>query len=83
MRELRNLLERCIALGTEADDGEPSSMTGDVSFKDARAMWNAEFEARYVKELLAREGGNVAAAARAANVDRAYLYRLLARHRPR
>ncbi len=79
VRELRNLLERCIALGPGVDDDENAN-ANEVALKDARAAWNAEFEAEYLKQLLAREGGNVAAAARAANVDRAYLYRLLARH---
>jgi transcriptional regulator of acetoin/glycerol metabolism len=38
------------------------------------------FEHAYLVDLLRRHGDNLAAAARAAAVDRAYLYRLLWKH---
>jgi len=39
-----------------------------------------QFEARYVAELVARHGHNLTRAARAAEIDRVYLLRLLDKH---
>jgi two-component system response regulator GlrR len=46
-------------------------------FKDA---WTESGEKEYVRRLLARFEGNVAAAAKEAGVDRTYIYRLARRH---
>jgi two-component system response regulator GlrR len=88
VRELRNYIERCLALaersplggGAPAEAALTDGEGGDLDFKAARDSWNKEFEKRYLEELLARHGGNVSAAARAAAIDRKYLYRLLWRH---
>jgi transcriptional regulator with PAS, ATPase and Fis domain len=90
VRELRNWLERSLALDValsvqpeHAPDGPESSEPAvDLSrpLKESREVWLRPFERRYVEGLLAREGGNVTAAARAAGVDRITFYRLLWRH---
>src|SRR5262249_14162646 len=88
VRELRNYLERCLALcePLPPGDGEAAEDVGaalpDVSrpLKAARAQWTALLEKRYVTALLERHGGNVTAAARGAGVDRMHFYRLLWRY---
>lgn len=44
------------------------------SYRETRAKYDAEFEQRYVRWLLARNGGNVSAAAREARMDRKHLH---------
>jgi len=62
--------------------GSSSEPVIDLSrpFKEARDDWTATFERAYLAALLAEQGGNIRAAARAACIDRVHLYRLLARH---
>jgi DNA-binding NtrC family response regulator len=88
VRELRNYLERCLALreqlplGESDAGGEPTPELPDTSqpLKVARERWTRALERRYVEALLARHGGNVTAAARGAGVDRMHFYRLLWRY---
>jgi DNA-binding NtrC family response regulator len=88
VRELRNVVEAAIVLGelpsgdalpaaaaTAADATEPLP-----TYRDAKAAALAAFERAYLSDLLARAGGNVSAAARAASMDRPYLIQLLRRH---
>ncbi|MGF1467322.1 MAG: sigma 54-interacting transcriptional regulator [Sandaracinaceae bacterium] len=89
VRELRNHLERCIALQEAvaletSQEGPAMSLDQDVPevdvtrpYSEARKAWLRTFERRYLEALLAAHGGNVSAAARAARLDRAQLYRLL------
>jgi transcriptional regulator with PAS, ATPase and Fis domain len=86
VRELRNYVERCLVLrapvppmtSTVTTDPAPA---GEVeSLELARERWSRVFEHAYLTDLLARHAGNVAAAARAADVDRVHLYRLLWRN---
>jgi transcriptional regulator with GAF, ATPase, and Fis domain len=51
-----------------------------LSYRENRASFEADFERRYVRWLLARHGGNVSAAAREAGMDRKYLHKLSAKH---
>ena len=89
VRELRNYVERAIALADLPDDareasGAPIDHVGvDRPLKAAREAWVQRFERLYLEALLARHEGNVTAAARAAEVDRVHLYRLLWRHKLR
>jgi transcriptional regulator with PAS, ATPase and Fis domain len=87
-RELRNLLDRALALG--ADDGviRPADLflspkqaddPAAAPYHDAKSRVLEEFERRYVTELLERHQGNVAQAARAAGLSRAALYLLMKR----
>jgi two-component system response regulator GlrR len=84
VRELRNHLEQCAVFGerrlphSPIDPIVPTDAT--VSYDVARRQALDVFERDYVTQLLARAEGNVAAAARAADVNRAYLHRLLRRH---
>jgi DNA-binding NtrC family response regulator len=90
VRELRNLVEAAVAMGETPALGELRASThADASFatdlglpyKEARARLLAEFEARYVEELLARTDGNVSAAARLGQLTRSHLNELLAKRR--
>lgn len=93
VRELENALERALVLGHGerlSAGALPPQVRGMASmlptpgpaeaalvpFNEAR---NA-FEAEYLRAVLARADGNIAAAARLADVDRSNLRRLLKRH---
>ncbi|MES1206985.1 MAG: sigma 54-interacting transcriptional regulator, partial [Pseudomonadota bacterium] len=90
IRELRNYIERCVALR----DFTPPRSTGSMSampgpetavnvgqpLREAREAWVSAFERRYLEELLRQHENRVSAAARAAGVDRIYFYRLLWKH---
>ena len=98
VRQLRNYLERRVALGelvpppgadslapqTRVSERPPApddlGMILEQPLKLARQEWNAAFELRYLKALLARHGQNVSAAANAAGVNRVHMYRLLWKH---
>ena len=50
------------------------------AYKDFRESWVDSGEKEYVRRLLLRHDRNVAAAAREAEVDRTYIYRLIRKH---
>ncbi len=93
VRELRNLIEvaflaakppvdlsaflglgRFIPAAMKEDD---EIFHADRPFKDAKNDLIDEFERKYVKDLLERNGNNVSQSARAAGIERAYLQRLM------
>jgi two-component system, NtrC family, response regulator GlrR len=86
VRELRNHLEQCVVFGETRLPGMPSvarpPLVADAAlpYELARKQAIDDFERLYVTALLERNADNVAAAARAAGVNRAYLHRLLRRH---
>jgi DNA-binding NtrC family response regulator len=86
VRELRNYLERCLALREEAPWlNDPAQGPLDVidsrqPFKVARDRCLRGFERRYLEDILRRHKDNASAAARAAGLDRMYFYRLLWRN---
>jgi transcriptional regulator with GAF, ATPase, and Fis domain len=86
VRELRNFVERCCVmdqtLPVEASPAASSSLITDakLSYAAAKRQILDEFERQYLSQLLDANGGNVSAAARAAQLDRPYLYKLLYRH---
>jgi len=88
IRELRNYLERCVALRDfappKAADSISASPESAVNIgqplREARESWVSAFEKRYLEELLRVHENRVSAAARAAGVDRIYFYRLLWKH---
>jgi DNA-binding NtrC family response regulator len=59
---------------------EPTSFDAGKSYRDTRSEWEAQFERAYVSWLLDRHSFNISAAARAADMDRKYLYRLAKKH---
>jgi two-component system response regulator GlrR len=90
VRELRNYLERCLVFEEPMPLGEHGEAASaplpesapDLALPYAEARRGAleGFEQRYVRALLEAHGGRVAPAARAAGIDRVYLYRLMRRH---
>jgi DNA-binding NtrC family response regulator len=92
VRELRNYLERCLVFEEPLPLGEaPAAAAGaggrgalaadpNLPYAEARRQALDAFEREYVRGLLQMHGGRVAVAARAAGIDRVYLYRLLRRH---
>ncbi len=96
VRELRNVLERAVYMAQATGSRElggialPSGGTGPQdatfhfepgkSYRETRAKYDAEFERRYVKWLLARHTGNVSAAAREAKMDRKHLHDIAKKH---
>ena len=49
----------------------------DLTLKDAKERWMQVLEVSYLRELLARHGGNISAAAKAAGIDRKTYHRLI------
>ena len=94
VRELRNVIERAVTLSPGATSfrelriviGAPGGATSatpvrtDLRFADAKQAVVQAFERTYLREVFARAGGNVTAAARAADVDRKHLRGLLRRY---
>ena len=83
VRELRNVVQRAVVLGPAAlvDENVAARAVGDEEpYKEAKARAIEEFERRYLEGLLERAGGTVAKAARAADVDAAWLFRLIKRY---
>lgn len=83
---LRDLPEkiRSPQSATQSEQAEVAGTNGaELSFKQAKAKWIEELEARYIREILNRFHGNVSQAARAAQMDRTTFHRLLNKHRIR
>jgi DNA-binding NtrC family response regulator len=86
VRELRNYLERAAVLDdlahaeADATDAATADLDAGQPYQQARDKVLAEFERRYVEQLLRAHHGNVSAAARASGIDRTYLHRLMRRH---
>jgi two-component system, NtrC family, response regulator GlrR len=87
VRELRNFVERFAALGTAealATSAQPLGASAPTSlrgrYKGLREQWIETFERDYFRELIARNQGNVSAAAREAGVDRSYVHRMIRRY---
>jgi transcriptional regulator with GAF, ATPase, and Fis domain len=82
VRELKNLIQRALVLGPAAFDENNEGNPGVVGepYKAAKARAIEHFEKAYLTDLLARHGGNVAKAARAGEVDPAWIFRLIKRY---
>ncbi|MBI5117232.1 sigma-54-dependent Fis family transcriptional regulator [Candidatus Poribacteria bacterium] len=93
VRELQNVIERAVSLCESdaisvADLPERIRSFGAplptdpmrVSLREARRIWLEPLEKDYLKNLLERHGGNVSEAARAAEIDRQTIYRLLKKY---
>ncbi|MDQ3030861.1 MAG: sigma 54-interacting transcriptional regulator [Myxococcota bacterium] len=66
--------------GAAARGPMPAGFEPGKSYRDTRSEWEAQFERAYVAWLLDRHSFNISAAARAADMDRKYLYRLAKKH---
>jgi DNA-binding NtrC family response regulator len=94
VRELKNTIEHAVILCTGdelrvedlprplQDDARPRERARtqpQLTLEEAREKWLAPLERQYLTDLLARHGGNVKNAARAAGINTVTLYRLLKR----
>jgi DNA-binding NtrC family response regulator len=85
-RELRNYLEQLVILKipppliADAPDGLCGDDLDRLPLPAARSELLARFERRYLTRLLERTSGNVAEAARVSGVNRATLFRMIARY---
>jgi DNA-binding NtrC family response regulator len=95
VRELRNVLDRALALSPKARSfadlrislpGDPNNerdeldYRGDLPYAQAKQILLDAFEARYLRDLITRNDGNISAAAREAELDRKHLRTLLRKH---
>jgi DNA-binding NtrC family response regulator len=95
VRELRNVVEATIAMGEVPElmprTSTPASGTGSAraasyanrleqSYNEARSAVLNEFESVYLRALIENARGNVAQAARDADMDRSHLFSMLKRH---
>jgi transcriptional regulator of acetoin/glycerol metabolism len=55
----------------------------DLPLQQARERWLDVLEGAYLREQLARHGGNISAAAKAADIDRKTFHRLVNKHQIR
>jgi DNA-binding NtrC family response regulator len=62
--------------------GSPTALPPgtDLPLMAAKERWMAVLEATYLREVLARHGGNISAAAKAAGIDRKTFHRLINKH---
>ena len=68
------------AAGAALPAGAGLGDTADLGLKEAKDKWMSVLEASYLKDLLARHGGNITAAAKTAGIDRKTFHRLLNKH---
>ena len=93
VRELRNVLERSLVLSPGAGSfeqlrlslqprgtGTELTLRTDLPFAEAKQAVVEAFERHYLRDVLARAGGNLSEAARQAGVDRKHLRALARRH---
>jgi DNA-binding NtrC family response regulator len=88
VRELKNVMERALSLGgaiqlpAGAEAGKLGiPISADRPFKEVKDELVSAFERDYLVDLVQKAAGNVSAAARKAGLDRAYLHKLLQKHR--
>jgi DNA-binding NtrC family response regulator len=88
VRELRNVVERSLALDDPALEPRPARTTArgpfpvdlDRTFHVEKAEMLERFESAYLTGQLERHGGNFSRAARAAGMERMHFKRLLRKH---
>ncbi len=85
VRELRNYVERSVLFRAAAGledrvvTSEAPPVDTSVPIREARERCVLAFERRYLEALMRAHQDNVAAAARAAGIDRVHMHRLLAK----
>src|SRR3954470_6493891 len=80
VRELRSAVERSLVRSPVIDGASPVLEEAHVSFRVAKNLAAADWEKRYLSELLPAHDGNVSRAARAAKMNRSHLSELVRRH---
>jgi DNA-binding NtrC family response regulator len=88
VRELRNAVERMLSLGFPSAASSPAparlpspgAIDLSIPLKQARDALLEEFERAYLREALAKTGGNATRAAAIAGVSRKFVQRALARY---
>lgn len=94
IRELENLIQRhllladgeriCIAappgLAAAASGADASASYLPINYRQAKKRAVAEFESRFLENLMGQANGNVSAAARISGTERRHLGRLLKKH---
>jgi len=87
VRELENIMVQALVLSEQPQiTGEDVCLPGDpgaaveVSFKALKSQAIKEFEAAYVRRLLAQHNGNISRAARAAKKNRRAFWQLMRKH---
>jgi transcriptional regulator with GAF, ATPase, and Fis domain len=92
VRELRNAVERALSIGfpgagpshtVRRPDAAPTPIDLSLPLKDARDALAEEFERAYLREALAKSGGNATRAAQIAGVSRKFVQRALERYKLR
>jgi DNA-binding NtrC family response regulator len=81
VRELRSAVERALLFGEAAPASQRGVAGPAVSFREAKERVVESFERSFLGDLIARHGGNLSQAARAAKMDRNHLRELLRRYR--
>ncbi len=93
VRELQNVIERALSMCEDdkitvtdlpdhicnADD-RPAADPILLPLREARRCWLDPLEKEYLEKLLQRHGGNISEAARAAEIDRQTIYRMLKKY---
>jgi DNA-binding NtrC family response regulator len=84
VRELEHVIERSIALCEhsliDADDISLRATAQKLSFQEMKAKVIADFEKRYIEDLLALHRGNISEAARAVSKNRRTLFQLIKKY---
>jgi DNA-binding NtrC family response regulator len=87
VRELRSAVERAVLIAEPSEWPDPQSTASTahvfddkLSFREAKERCVSAWERWYLNELVARHGGNLTHAARAARMDRAHLRELLRKY---
>lgn len=89
VRELRNFVERGLSLSGALDGAmmprvqapaDGPTIRFDLPYRDSKEAWVDHFERAYLSKRLADTGGNVSQLSREAEIDRAYLIKLLKKH---
>src|SRR4029077_14844537 len=80
IRELRSAIESSLIGAPSVEGGDSAETQPKLSFRTAKNLAAADWERRYLSELLPAHDGNVSRAARAARMNRSHLSRLVNRH---
>jgi DNA-binding NtrC family response regulator len=81
LRELPDyVVNRTPASAPAAAGGDLGLTTDGLSLAEARDRWMNTLESAYLRDLLARHGGNISAAAKAAGIDRKTFRRLVSKY---